>query len=83
MSTNYQKQTYRNRCIICTPNGIQNLIIPIKHNQNIFPPHPDLTGRTLGQIPVCPHWIDSSKGPTKGNRENICMLNTFLGFEMV
>lgn len=34
MSTNYQKQTYRNRCIICTPNGIQNLIIPIKHNQN-------------------------------------------------
>ena len=34
ISTNYQKQTYRNRCIICTPNGIQNLIIPIKHNQN-------------------------------------------------
>ena len=34
VSTNYQKQTYRNRCIICTPNGIQNLIIPIKHNQN-------------------------------------------------
>ena len=34
MSTNYQKQTYRNRCIICTPNGTQNLIIPIKHNQN-------------------------------------------------
>ena len=33
-STNYQKQTYRNRCIISTPNGMHNLIIPIKHNQN-------------------------------------------------
>ena len=34
VSTNYQKQTYRNRCIISTASGIQNLIIPIKHNQN-------------------------------------------------
>lgn len=31
-STSYQKQTYRNRCIISTSNGIQKLTIPIKHN---------------------------------------------------
>ena len=29
---NYQKQTYRNRCHILSPNGVQKLIIPIEHN---------------------------------------------------
>ena len=28
---NYQKQTYRNRCYICTDRGAQMLSIPIKH----------------------------------------------------
>ena len=28
---NYQKQTYRNRCYICTDQGKQMLTIPIKH----------------------------------------------------
>lgn len=29
---NYQKQTYRNRCYICTDRGRQMLNIPIRHN---------------------------------------------------
>ena len=29
---NYQKQTYRNRCYILSPNGVQKLIVPIEHN---------------------------------------------------
>lgn len=32
---NYQKQTYRTRLNIATPNGIQLLTIPIKHNKGI------------------------------------------------
>lgn len=32
-SENWQKQTARNRCFILSPNGIQTLIIPIKHKQ--------------------------------------------------
>ncbi len=28
---NFQKQTYRNRCYICSPNGKQSLNIPVKH----------------------------------------------------
>lgn len=32
---NYQKQTYRTRLNIATPNGIQALTIPIKHNKGI------------------------------------------------
>ncbi|MEL4307372.1 WbqC family protein [Joostella sp. CR20] len=31
---NYQKQTYRNRAYIYSPNGVQMLSIPIKHNKN-------------------------------------------------
>ena len=31
-SSSYQKQTYRNRCIISTSNGIQKLTVPIRHN---------------------------------------------------
>lgn len=27
----YQKQTYRNRCYIVGPNGVQPLVVPIKH----------------------------------------------------
>ena len=30
--TNYQKQTYRNSCLIYSANGIQKLTIPVKHN---------------------------------------------------
>ena len=30
--TNYQKQTYRNRCLIYSANGMQKLTIPVKHN---------------------------------------------------
>ena len=30
--TNYQKQTYRNRCFIYSANGMQKLTIPVKHN---------------------------------------------------
>ena len=29
----YQKQTARNRCLIMSSNGIQKLIIPVKHNK--------------------------------------------------
>lgn len=32
---NFQKQTYRTRLKIYTPNGIQTLVIPIKHNKGI------------------------------------------------
>lgn len=32
---NFQKQTFRTRMQIATPNGIQTLIIPIKHNNGI------------------------------------------------
>ena len=32
INTNYQKQTYRNRCVIYGANGRQNLIIPIARN---------------------------------------------------
>ncbi len=32
-NSNYQKQSYRNRCIICNSNGRQNLIIPINHKK--------------------------------------------------
>ena len=28
----YQKQTYRNRCIIATANGVQALTVPVEHN---------------------------------------------------
>ena len=31
---NFQKQTYRNRCYICSPNGKQLLNIPIKRSPN-------------------------------------------------
>ena len=31
---NYQKQTFRNRCYICTDLGIHMLNIPIKHVRN-------------------------------------------------
>ena len=30
----YQKQTYRNRCLIATANGIQALTVPVEHNAN-------------------------------------------------
>ena len=28
----YQKQTYRNRCVIATANGLQALTVPVEHN---------------------------------------------------
>ena len=28
----YQKQTYRNRCVIATANGLQTLTVPVEHN---------------------------------------------------
>jgi hypothetical protein len=34
MMDNYQKQTYRNRCYICTDLGLHMLTIPIKHIGN-------------------------------------------------
>ena len=30
----YQKQTYRNRCVIATANGLQALTVPIEHQAN-------------------------------------------------
>ena len=33
LSTKYQKQTTRNRCMIMSANGPQKLIIPIRHNK--------------------------------------------------
>ena len=30
----YQKQTYRNRCVIATANGLQALTVPVEHNAN-------------------------------------------------
>ena len=30
----YQKQTYRNRCVIATANGLQALTVPVEHHAN-------------------------------------------------
>ena len=30
----YQKQTYRNRCVIATANGLQTLTVPVEHSAN-------------------------------------------------
>lgn len=30
----YQKQTYRNRCLIATANGVQALTVPVEHNND-------------------------------------------------
>ena len=30
----YQKQTYRNRCVIATANGLQDLNVPVEHHAN-------------------------------------------------
>lgn len=30
----YQKQTYRNRCVIATANGLQALTVPVEHSAN-------------------------------------------------
>ena len=31
----YQKQTYRNRCVIATANGLQSLTVPVEHNYQL------------------------------------------------
>jgi len=31
----YQKQTYRNRCVIATANGLQALTVPVEHNSQL------------------------------------------------
>lgn len=31
---NFQKQSYRNRCVILSANGIEQLVIPVKHQDN-------------------------------------------------
>ncbi|MBP5219410.1 MAG: WbqC family protein [Bacteroidaceae bacterium] len=37
----FQKQTYRNRCIIATANGLQALTVPVEHtNLSPLPSHP-------------------------------------------
>ena len=36
----YQKQTYRNRCVIATANGIQALTVPVEHTTNTCHPSP-------------------------------------------
>jgi len=32
----YQKQTYRNRCVIATANGLQALTVPVEHHSQLF-----------------------------------------------
>ena len=32
----YQKQTYRNRCVIATANGLQTLTVPVEHHSQLF-----------------------------------------------
>ena len=32
----FQKQTYRNRCVIATANGVQALAIPVEHNDSQY-----------------------------------------------
>ena len=32
----FQKQTYRNRCLIAAPNGIQALTVPVEHNSQLI-----------------------------------------------
>lgn len=32
----FQKQTYRNRCVIATANGVQALTIPVEHNDSQY-----------------------------------------------
>ncbi len=39
---NFEKQTYRNRCKIAGPNGIQNLTIPIIKNSGVKTPTKDI-----------------------------------------
>ena len=42
----FQKQTYRNRCVIATANGIQALTVPIENEKGDFAtPHSDLGQR--------------------------------------
>lgn len=36
----YQKQTYRNRCVIATANGLQALTVPVEHTANSQQPTP-------------------------------------------
>ena len=36
----YQKQTYRNRCVIATANGLQALTVPVEHTANTQQPTP-------------------------------------------
>lgn len=46
----YLKQTYRNRCIIATTNGLQALTVPVEHDSNSAPlttHHSPLTIRDL------------------------------------
>ena len=39
----YQKQTYRNRCIIATANGLQALTVPVIHNGELRIENSDMT----------------------------------------
>ena len=38
----YQKQTYRNRCVIATANGLQALTVPVEHNPQGSTPNAQL-----------------------------------------
>ena len=39
----YQKQTYRNRCVIATANGLQALTVPVEHNSQLSTYNSQLT----------------------------------------
>jgi hypothetical protein len=47
----YQKQTYRNRCIIATANGTQALTVPVEHNHPLASQcHTPKEGMNNGQL---------------------------------
>ena len=46
----FQKQTYRNRCIIATTNGTQALTVPITHHPSPITHHP-----TMGDMRISDH----------------------------
>ena len=48
----YQKQTYRNRCVIATANGLQALTVPVEHSSNLSPLTSNLSPLTTHLSPL-------------------------------
>ena len=49
----FQKQTYRNRCLIATTQGIQALTVPVEAPSNL--PLGDMSDREIGKVRISDH----------------------------